>query len=561
MLKNMSIKKSLILGYLITVIVSVALIVVSLVMMNIQGKNYQQILDEQVRAKEIVSEIRLNCNTAARNVRDIALSPGNQANSDLEASADDALAAVDGLVKELREVYPLNDKMVDEYVAAINEWGDMLPTIMEAVSSGDVEGAVDLIINECTPRLNAMAETAQTISDNLSAAESDAISGQESYLMGTILCIAVVMVVVTVLVVLMALAIIRGIAVPVSQAHDTLLGISRGDFSVPTEYRSKNELGEMCEALRTTQRVLKEVIADESYLLEEMARGNFDVHSKDVNMYVGELSSVLESVRVINRNLSNTLSNINIAAEQVDAGANQISGASQSLAQGTTEQASSVQELSATIAEMTDHVKNNADNAGQASRLAIDTGNVVEESNRYMQQLMEAMNEINTTSDEINKIIKTIEDIAFQTNILALNAAVEAARAGEAGKGFAVVADEVRNLAGKSADAAKNTTALIESTVNAINNGMSVTDETAKSMLTVVEKAEELGGKIQEIAQASEQQADQITQISIGIDQISSVVQTNSATAEESAASSEELSSQASMLKQLIDQFEFRADE
>lgn len=135
MLKNMSIKKSLILGYLITVIVSVALIVVSLVMMNIQGNNYQQILDKQVRAKEVVSEIRLNCNTAARNVRDIALSPGNQANSDLEASADTALADVDGLVKELREVYPLDDKMVDEYVTAINEWGDMLPTIMEAVSS------------------------------------------------------------------------------------------------------------------------------------------------------------------------------------------------------------------------------------------------------------------------------------------------------------------------------------------------------------------------------------------------------------------------------------------
>ena len=230
------------------------------------------------------------------------------------------------------------------------------------------------------------------------------------------------------------------------------------------------------------------------------------------------------------------------------------------MAEGSTEQASAIQQLSAALVELTNHVQQNAENAREGSGMSAEAGQGVNESNKDMQKLMDAMGEIEASANEINKIIKTIDDIAFQTNILALNAAVEAARAGSAGKGFAVVADEVRNLAAKSAEAAKNTTELIESTVNAVNNGTRLANETAQALDNVVKKATVVNTKIQEIASVCEEQANAIQEINVGIDQISSVVQTNSATAEQSAAASEELSSQANMVKDLVGQFRLRAD-
>lgn len=217
-----------------------------------------------------------------------------------------------------------------------------------------------------------------------------------------------------------------------------------------------------------------------------------------------------------------------------------------------------MEELAATINEISNQVKSNAENAHNVNKLADDVGLKMTESNQQMQTMIEAMKEISSSSSEIGKIIKTIEDIAFQTNILALNAAVEAARAGEAGKGFAVVADEVRNLASKSAEASKNTAVLIESSILAVEKGTKIADETAHTLLESVEGAQKVTRTIDQISKASEEQASSISQITQGIDQISNVVQTNSATAEESAAASEELSGQAQILKGLISQFKLK---
>ncbi|MEG1049850.1 MAG: methyl-accepting chemotaxis protein, partial [Oscillospiraceae bacterium] len=316
-----------------------------------------------------------------------------------------------------------------------------------------------------------------------------------------------------------------------------------------------SEVGQAVSAVKSAKSRLKVIIDDIGFVLGEMAGGNFTVRSESYNEYKGEYIQIMDSMRALGIGQKNTLSQISTAADQVSSGSDQVASGAQELSQGATEQASSVEELSATVAQLTSQIATNAEHAASANSISNETSTEVEIGNRKMSEMMEAMKEITEKSGEIGKIIKTIDDIAFQTNILALNAAVEAARAGSAGKGFAVVADEVRNLAQKSAEAAKNTTALIEGSIAAVDNGTKIADDTAKSLSIIVEKVNSVKDVIAEIATASAQQAEGASQISIGIDQISSVTQTNSATAEQSAAASEELSSQSEMLKNLMSKY------
>ncbi|MEG2082336.1 MAG: methyl-accepting chemotaxis protein [Oscillospiraceae bacterium] len=316
-----------------------------------------------------------------------------------------------------------------------------------------------------------------------------------------------------------------------------------------------SEVGQAVSAVKSAKARLKVIIDDIGFVLGEMAGGNFTVRSENYDEYKGEYVQIMDSMRALGIGQKNTLSQISTAADQVSSGSDQVASGAQELSQGATEQASSVEELSATVTQLTSQIATNAEHAASANSISNETSTEVEIGNRKMSEMMDAMKEITEKSGEIGKIIKTIDDIAFQTNILALNAAVEAARAGSAGKGFAVVADEVRNLAQKSAEAAKNTTALIEGSITAVENGTKIADDTAKSLSIIVEKVNSVKDVIAEIATASAQQAEGASQISIGIDQISSVTQTNSATAEQSAAASEELSSQSEMLKNLMSKY------
>ena len=333
-----------------------------------------------------------------------------------------------------------------------------------------------------------------------------------------------------------------------------------GDFEIAISYKSRDELGRLADAFRKMAETLKDVVTDASRLLSEMADGNFDVRTRAEEHYVGEFQGLLSSIRKLNRDLSITLGQINRSADQVAAGSDQVSIGAQALSQGSTEQAAAVEELATTIAGISTQVKDTATDALEAKKQSTMAGDEAEECNQQMRDMMNAMEEITRTSDEIGKIIKTIEDIAFQTNILALNAAVEASRAGTAGKGFAVVADEVRNLASKSSVASQNTAELIESSIKAVSRGTQIADSTAQSLVKVVDEVRSASGKVDKIADAAEEQAGAIEQVTLGINQISSVVQTNSATAEESAAASQELSEQADMLKQLVAKFILRAE-
>jgi methyl-accepting chemotaxis protein len=356
-----------------------------------------------------------------------------------------------------------------------------------------------------------------------------------------------------------AIYIIRGINRPVKELDNVAKKIAEGDLDQSITYNSRDELGTLATNFNKTVGRLRNYVnyIDEiSNVLRQIAGGNL-VFELTLD-YEGEFAKVKQALEEISHSLNETLGQINQAADQVSSGSDQVSSGAQALSQGATQQASSIEELAATINEISTQVKDTAATANEVRRQTDQTGEQVATSNTQMQEMIAAMTEISDKSTQISKIIKTIEDIAFQTNILALNAAVEAARAGEAGKGFAVVADEVRNLASKSSEASKSTAGLIEGTVQAVEKGTEIANATAESLFAVVESTKGVVASVDKIASAADQQADSIEQVTLGIDQISSVVQTNSATAQESAAASEELSSQAQVMKNLVGRFTLR---
>lgn len=357
--------------------------------------------------------------------------------------------------------------------------------------------------------------------------------------------------------VIIAIVIARALSKPLEECSRRLVTLSKGDLQTPVPVvNSEDETGILADATKELVERLKAVIVQISTLLGSIADGNLDVEY--TREFSGDFAALHTSSSKIIDSLNDAFHLIGEAANQVDSGSDQVSSGAQALSQGATEQASSIQELAATINEISDQVKKNADNAQKAREESEQQEHNLNASNEKMQDMICAMDKINAKSGEIGKIIKVIEDIAFQTNILALNAAVEAARAGAAGKGFAVVADEVRNLAGKSGEAAKNTTVLIEETVQAVSNGTDIASQTAEALNEVVKSSQHVAQLVEMIAEASDMQSSSIIQVSQGVDQISSVVQTNSATAEESAASSEELAGQAGMLKELVGKFKLK---
>ena len=373
----------------------------------------------------------------------------------------------------------------------------------------------------------------------------------------TILVMIVLYILFLILSLLLSYRISTRLTGPLNKIQDRMSKFAVGDLNSPLEefdvsvaeyYSLRNSIDKTLENSRA-------VVSDIDYTMDRISQGDLTVRPRTPEMFVGDYAPILASIDRQLGTLNGSVHNIASVAEQVSSGSSQVSSGAQTLAQGATEQASSIQELSASIQEVAQKVKANADDADAAKSLTAGTIGIMQERVEDMNLARQAMDEISATSKNIGKVIKAIDDIAFQTNILALNAAVEAARAGSAGKGFAVVADEVRNLSQKSAEAAKNTTTLIESSISAVEKGTELVARTSEGFTEVAEKAGRINELIEAISAQAQQQAAAIEQISVGIDQVSSVVQMNSATSEESAAASEELSSQAMNLKGLVEQF------
>lgn len=462
--------------------------------------------------------------------------------------------------------YLENDKKVDQtkidrIIASSDPMGKLRKQVVDLIRMNDKksdEKAMVIFKNEYKPLQDEIVDVMKSIGEEQQqVAEDQVAKGNRIYKAGMgglftafLIALAICLFIIRKLVIY--------ITVPLKEIENASKSLSQGDFSTDIEYESDDEFGQTCKSMKISFDELKRIIGELSSGVECLADGDFTV--RPTMAFPGELRKIEVSMDNLVNKLDDSFTEIKSSADQINMGSNQVAEGSQALAQGATEQASSVEELSATLTEIAGQVKINAENAKEASELATVSGEVAQSTLLDMKDMLTSMNEISMTSENIGKVIKVIDDIAFQTNILALNAAVEAARAGSAGKGFAVVADEVRNLAQKSSDAAKETTALIESSITAVNHGEGIAKKTSEAFEELANKVESVVATINEISNASEEQSNSIRQITIGVDQISSVVQTNSATSEESAAASEELSGQANMLNTLVSTFKLTSE-
>ena len=551
MLKNMKIRSRMLVSYFIIVALLLIVGITSVVMLRQVSDKLQEFYNQQFQTVEAALDIR----RTVFSVRGNLLAAILEYSESTVTEAKNDFARLYTLVDSIKETYQGDMAQLETVEKNLKQAEPAMIQVTGMASRQEDDAALEYYKTNYKPYMDEVRDIMAQVGE---VADKNAVlKVEDGAKLAAIADLVIIILIVVAVVASVGLALIMSDSVrkPVEQMRRMASHMAEGRMDAEITYQSADEIGQMADNMREMTGIVRTLIEDIQYCMEELASGNFTVVSKHRDAYIGDYAAILQAMADMKASMSETLVQIEIASDQVNAGGEQVSNSAQALAQGATEQASSVQELAATIEDVSRQVNSTASHAKTAKEENDQSHQQINVCSGDMEALMQAMGKIESRSNEISKVIKTIEDIAFQTNILALNAAVEAARAGAAGKGFAVVADEVRNLASKSAEASKNTAVLIEDTVAAVKEGIDLSQETSQALQAVVDSSKKVLEAVNLISDATEEQANSISQISVAVDQISSVVQTNSATSEESAAASEELSSQANVLKELISRF------
>lgn len=552
-LEKMHLKERISYGYRKVIIMMLISGALSVVIIGVLFANMLNYVERVQRADTAVKICRLNVNSAARNIREMALNSDTSTYDSYEQNVEDQLAEVDAELKALKGTGVVSAELYKEYSDSLAAWGNVGYSIMEQIKNGKIDEATVAIINECTPALDKTVEIGKKLDDVTDQASNRAVR------ITVILAIAGIGVIVVCLILAVLLArktagrVMETILVPLHQIEDVAQELTEGNLHSTLEYHSEDEIGRLAHSMRKSIRILGSYVDDIDRAMKQFSEGNFDVQPQVE--WKGDFIGILNSFMAFEKSMADTVKGIQHVSDEVFEGAEQVASSSSDLADGATNQAAVVEELTATVENVSEQVAQNSKTAKEISGRVDELGNSILDSNSKMREMVDSMNEINVASKEIDKIIATINEIAAQTNLLALNASIEAARAGEAGRGFAVVANQVNVLADQSAQAAKESSLLIETSVKAVEKGMVIAGQTAAKLEEVAQSSKTITEEVANIADTLETQTTEIYQINQGIEQINDVVQTNSATSEECAAASQEMSNEAENLRGLIQKF------
>lgn len=552
-LENMRLQERINYGYRKVILMMLISGLLSIVVIGVLFANMLHYINNVTVADQSVKICRINVNTAARNIREMALNDDASTYDSYEQTVKRLLAEVDTSLKALKDTGIVPDSSYEEYATALSEWGNVGYSIMEEVQNGNKEQAVNEIFDDCVPALNNLVQIAIKLDDITDEVKAQAARTTYIFTFAGIVCIIVCLAFAWMLTGKTSKRVLETILEPLRAVEDVAKELTEGNLHSTLEYRSEDEIGRLAHSMRKSIRILGSYVDDIGRAMKLFAEGNFDVQPEVE--WKGDFVGILDSFMMFEKSIADTIKGIQNVSNEVSSAAEQVASSSNDLADGATNQAAVVEELTATVAGVSEQVERNSQSAKEISARVDKLGNAILESNGKMHEMVDSMNEISDASKEIDKIIATINEIASQTNLLALNASIEAARAGEAGRGFAVVANQVNVLADQSAQAAKESSALIESSVRAVEKGMVIAGQTATQLEAVADNSKMITEEVTNIAETLETQTSEIQQINEGIEQINDVVQTNSATAEECAASSEEMSSEAENLREMIRKF------
>lgn len=557
-LENMHLKERIDYGYRKVITMMLISGLLSVVIIGILFANMMHYVENVNVADQAVKICRINVNAAARNIREMALNEDTSSYDNYEQTVKRLLSEVDSELQILKKTEVLSDENYEEYSTALSDWGKIGYSIIEEIKNGNDENATDAILNNCTPALNKVVEIAIKLDELTDEASSETVRNMVVCTVAGFVVIIVCLVFAFTLTRKTSKRVLETILEPLHAIEDVAMELTEGDLHSTLEYHSDDEIGKLAHSMRKSIRMLGTYVDDIDRSMKLFSEGNFDVHPEVE--WRGDFVGILNSFMAFQASMAGTIKGIQNVSNEVSGAAEQVASSSNDLADGATNQAAVVEELTATVTGVSEQVEKNSQSAKEISVKVDELGNAISESNGKMHEMVDSMHEISEASKEIDKIITTINEIASQTNLLALNASIEAARAGEAGKGFAVVANQVNVLADQSAQAAKESATLIETSVKAVEKGMVIAGQTAAQLEEVAENSKVITTEVTNIAETLETQTTEIKQINEGIEQINDVVQTNSATSEECAAASQEMSSEAESLREMIRKFKVAED-